>query len=64
MSWLGGQELLRSEVQEPDDVVAKIRAITTDQAVAAAKTYLNNASYRLAVVGPYDDDAMFQRLLA
>jgi len=64
MSWLGGQELLHSEVQEPDDVVAKIRAITTDQAVAAARTYLNNASYRLAVVGPYDDDAVFQRLLA
>ena len=64
MSWLGGQELLRNEVQEPDDLVARLRAITPDQAVEAARTYLNDASYRLAVVGPYEDDVMFQRLLA
>ena len=38
--------------------------LTPDQAVEAARTYLNDASYRLAVVGPYEDDAMFQRLLA
>lgn len=64
MGWLGGQELLRSEVQEPDALVARLRAITPDQAVDAARTYLDDASYRLAVVGPYEDDAMFQRLLA
>lgn len=63
MSWLGGQELLRDEVIEPDTIVAELRAVTTDQVVEAARKYLKNPSYRLAVVGPYKSDAAFQKLL-
>lgn len=64
MSWLGGQELLRDEVVEPDEVVARLRSVTTDQVVEAAQKYLKAPSYRLAVVGPYKSDSAFQKLLA
>ncbi len=63
MSWLGGQELLRDEVLEPDTIIAELRAVTTDQVVEAAGKYLKDPSYRLAVVGPYKSDAAFQKLL-
>lgn len=63
MSWLGGQELLRDEVTEPDEVVAQLRGVTTEQVVDVARTYLKNPHYRLAVVGPYKSDAPFQKLL-
>ncbi len=63
MSWLGGQELLRNEIIEPDTIVEELRKVTTNQVVEAARTYLKAPSYRLAVVGPYKSDAVFQRLL-
>jgi predicted Zn-dependent peptidase len=63
MSWLGGQELLRDEVLEPDTIIAALRAVTTDQVVEAARKYLKDPGYRLAVVGPYKADAAFQKLL-
>lgn len=64
MGWLGGQELLRGYVRLPDDVVTDLRAITTGQVREAARTYLANGEYRLAVVGPYRSEARFRKLLA
>ena len=63
MSWLGGQELLRDKVIEPDEIVAELRKVTIDQIVDAAQTYLKDPSYRLAVVGPYKSDTSFRKLL-
>jgi predicted Zn-dependent peptidase len=64
MGWLGGQELLRDRVHTPDEVVAALRTVTTDEVGQAARTYLGDPSYRLSVVGPYRSDARFQKLLA
>ena len=64
MSWLGGQELLRTEVLEPDEVVASLRKVTTDDVVNAARTHLTDGKYRLAIVGPYRSAARFKKLIA
>lgn len=64
MSWIGGQELLRTEVQEPDEVVASLRKITTTDVMNAAKTHLTGGKFRLAIVGPYKSAARFKKLIA
>ncbi|MEE8517672.1 MAG: insulinase family protein, partial [Dehalococcoidia bacterium] len=64
MGWMGGQELLRGKVFTPDEVVADLRAITTEQVRDAARTYLTEGNYRFAVVGPYRSDAKFRKMLA
>jgi predicted Zn-dependent peptidase len=63
MSWIGGQELLRSEVLEPDEVVTALRCITTSEVMKAAKTHLTSGKLRLAIVGPYRSGARFKKLL-
>jgi predicted Zn-dependent peptidase len=64
MGWMGGQELLRGRVLTPDEVVADLRAIKPDQVRDAARSYLTEGNYRLAVVGPYRSAAKFHKLLA
>ena len=64
MGWMGGQELLREEVITPDEVVAELRAITTDQIRTAAKRYLSDGAYRLAVVGPFRSEGRFLKLIS
>ena len=63
MGWLGGHELLRGHVEEPDEIISKVRAVTTDEVMASAQKHLRDASYRLAVVGPYKSEAAFAKLL-
>ncbi len=63
MGWMGGQELLRDQVLTPDEVVASLRRITTSEVRDAAREYLRNVDYRLAVVGPFRSEARFRRLL-
>ena len=64
MSWLGGQELLRTEVLEPDEVVASLRKITTGDVMNAAQTHLTDSKLRLSVVGPYRSEARFRKLIS
>ena len=64
MGWMGGQELLRNEVRTPEEVVGRIRGVTTDEVTAAARRYFGGAAYRLSVVGPYRSRARFEKLLA
>ena len=64
MGWMGGQELLRDRVRTPDEVVADLRAVTTDDLEAAARRYFGPADYRLSVVGPYRSESRFRKLLA
>jgi predicted Zn-dependent peptidase len=63
MGWMGGQELLRDEVLTPDEVVVELRKITADQLRDAAREYLADGNYRLAIVGPYRSEARFRKLL-
>ncbi|MBI4201791.1 MAG: insulinase family protein [Chloroflexi bacterium] len=61
--WAGAQEILYGQVMTVDDVVDQVDAITTDDALRAARTYLTTEKLKLAVVGPYRSDRQFQALL-
>ena len=64
MGWMGGQELLRNHVKTPEEVVASIRGVTTEQVTEAARRYFGPGAYRLSAVGPYRSQARFRKLLA
>lgn len=62
-SWLGSHEILYGEVPTPEEVVARIDAVTSEEVQALARDLFDPTRYSLAVVGPYDDEAHFLTLL-
>jgi predicted Zn-dependent peptidase len=62
-SWLGGQEALRNEVLELDDVMARFDAVTADDVSRVARNLFRKDRLRLALIGPHRDAAEFDRAL-
>lgn len=56
-SWLGSSELLYGEVPTPEEVAAKIDAVTAADVQALARELFTPARYSLALVGPDEDEA-------
>jgi predicted Zn-dependent peptidase len=63
-SWLGTQELLRSEILTVDDVLDVIERVTLDDLSRVANDILVPDRMSVAVVGPYRSEARFAKLLA
>jgi predicted Zn-dependent peptidase len=61
--WLGGQEILTGEILTPEDVVARLDAITTDDMTRVVRNLLGNDKLKLAIVGPHRSDRRFASLL-
>lgn len=62
-SWVGRQEVLDHEVLSVDDVVARIQAVTAEEIHRVATTLFTTEALRLAVVGPFEDEAPFYAVL-
>ena len=62
-SWLGSNEILYGEVPTPEDVTARIDAVTVEDVAALARDLFTPERYSLAIVGPYDDEARWLKLL-
>ncbi len=62
-SWIGVRELLLGEILAPEEVVAKYEAVTIKDVQALANELYVPEHFNLAVVGPYDDEAVFGRLI-
>jgi predicted Zn-dependent peptidase len=62
-SWLSSNEILYGDVPTPEEVTARIDAVTIGDVQGLARDLFTPARYGLAVVGPYDDAARWQRLL-
>src|SRR3989304_3640484 len=62
--WLGGQELLLSEVRTIDQAVAEMEAVTLEALQRGGGQVLGPAGVRLAIGGPYRSDKRFAGLLA
>jgi predicted Zn-dependent peptidase len=58
------RELLEHEIEEPDDVLRHIDAVTAEDVQRVAKDLLEDTPLYLAVVGPFDDPSRFESLLA
>ncbi len=54
---------LHDEVIEPDEVLAKVRAVTREDVVRVAKDLINPEKQVFALVGPFEDGGKFSRLL-
>ena len=61
--WLGGQEILTGEVLSPDDVVARLDAVSADDLTRIARSLLRHDQLNLALVGPHRSERGFLALL-
>jgi len=58
------RELLEHELEEPDDVLRELDAVTADDVQRVAMDLFEDTQLYLAVVGPFDDPARFEQLVA
>jgi predicted Zn-dependent peptidase len=57
-------EVLEGRVREPDEVLAGFDAVTIEDVQRVAQDVIAGDRLRLAVIGPFDDAARFEELLA
>jgi predicted Zn-dependent peptidase len=62
-SWLASNEILYGAVPTPEEITARIDAVTVADVQALAHELFDPARYSLAIVGPYDDEARWQQLI-
>jgi len=62
-SFCGLQEILKKEILTPEEVYKKIDKITQNDILKAAKDIFQPQKLNLALIGPFKDKAMFQKLL-
>ncbi len=58
------REVLEGQIEEPDDVLRELDAVTAEDIQDVAQDLLEGKQLYLAVVGPFDDPARFEKLLA
>ena len=63
MNRLGRQQLTTGEILSLDELIAKFDAVDMDDVVRVANRVLGSKSFRVTVVGPFDEDA-FDRYAA
>jgi predicted Zn-dependent peptidase len=61
--WLGGQEILTSEVLTPEEVVMRLDAVTPEDVSRVVREVLKREHLNLAVVGPHRSERRFLPLL-
>jgi predicted Zn-dependent peptidase len=62
-AWLGSQEATYGEIKTPEEVMAKIDAVTAAQVQELAQELFRPDRLSLALIGPYDDSKPFKELL-
>ena len=62
-SWLGGQELLLNRLRSPDEVASELDQLKLDDIKRVAERLFKPELYRIAIVGPYESDKQFRRLI-
>jgi predicted Zn-dependent peptidase len=61
--WLGGQEILTSQIRTPEEVVARLDAITAEDMTRVVRDLLRHEKLNLAIVGPHRSYRRFASLL-
>ncbi len=57
------QELLEEEIENPDDVLAKIEAVTQDDVVSVGKEFFKESTLNFALIGNFPDGQKLESLL-
>jgi predicted Zn-dependent peptidase len=58
------REVLEGRAAEPEEVLAEIDKVTADDVQRVAQDVLGDRGLNLALIGPFDDAARFEQLLA
>ncbi len=62
-TYYGGQEVVKKPLMSPEELIAKINAVTAEQIQSVAKDLFKNESLNLAMIGPYKEAKEFEELL-
>ncbi|MBA3687796.1 MAG: insulinase family protein [Chloroflexi bacterium] len=62
-SWLGTGESLLPRILTVDEVIERLQAVTVDDLLRVARTYVRPDLARLAVLGPFRSRLRFERML-
>jgi predicted Zn-dependent peptidase len=62
-SFYGSQEILTKKLLPPEKIIDTIKAVSAAEIRAVARAIFLNKSLNLAVIGPYQNDAMFKQIL-
>ena len=57
------REVLEKRLPDPSEVLAGLDAVTVEDVSRVAQELISDDRYRLAVIGPFDDPARFEKLL-
>jgi predicted Zn-dependent peptidase len=57
-------EVLESNLREPDEVLAGLDAVTIEDVQRVAQDIIREDRLNFALIGPFDDPERFQKLLA
>jgi len=61
-SWLGMQEILKEEVLTPEQVFAKIEAVSAEDLARVARDVFTPAKLNLALIGPFKKEEKFEKI--
>lgn len=64
LNYLAGQELLSEPIKDLDDKLAELDKLTLKEVNAAAKKLVDFKASNLAVIGPFDSDKKFIKILS
>ncbi len=62
-SWIGSQELTYGEIKTPEEVMAKIEAVTIDDVQALSSELFRSDRLSLALVSPLSESEPYEKLL-
>lgn len=60
----GTDLILEGKMENPDEVISQIDAVTLEEVVSVAKKYIKPENMNLAIIGDFEDQARFEKLLA
>jgi predicted Zn-dependent peptidase len=60
----GGQEVLEKELKTAEDIAKKINSIKREEVVAVAKDIFQNEKLNMALIGPYKDKSVFEKIFS
>jgi predicted Zn-dependent peptidase len=60
----GLAEVMRRPLRTPEEIAKKIQSVTSKDLLRVAKMLFRPEEARLALVGPYQDKARFEKLLS
>lgn len=61
--FFGMRQLLYTQIETPEQVMQKIRAVTQEDLARVAERLIQPDQVRFGIIGPYDDAARFKKLL-